>query len=164
MLACPVFAMLVNFSRRCLFALTLACTSALQAQTPTPSPAPARPAFEERLRAARFDLHVGSEGFTGTAAPVLEKAIAEAHFVGIGEDHLSREIPQFATAVCDVMAKQGLSALAMEVGPHLAAFMTSTLGQPDRTGLMAAEQKHYPSSVVFLNSVQETTWSRTQRK
>ena len=138
-----------------LLALSLACAGSLQAETPTPSPIPARPSFEEALRTARFDLHVGSDGFTGTASPVLQKAIGEARFVGIGEDHLSREIPQFATAVCDLIAKQGLSALALEIGPQLAAFMTSTLGQPERIELMAARQKRYPDSVVFLNSVQE---------
>ena len=135
--------------------MTLACVGSLQAETPTPSPLPPRPSFEEALRTIRFDLHVGSDGFTGTAAPVLEKAIAQARFVGIGEDHLSREIPQFATMVCDQMAKQGLFALALEIGPQLASFMTSTLGQPDRIELMAVRQKRYPSSIAFLNFVQE---------
>ena len=145
----------MNPLRLCLLALSLACSGSLQAETPAPTPTPARPSFEEALRTDRFDLHVGSDGFTGAAAPVLEKAIAGARFVGIGEDHLSREIPQFATVVCDQMAKQGLFALALEIGPHLASFMTSTLEQPDRIERLAAWQKRYPDSVVFLNSVQE---------
>jgi hypothetical protein len=145
----------VNLLCPCLLLLSLACTGQIRAGLPAPSPAPARPSFEEKLRAARYDLRVGSDGFEGTAAPILAKAIAEARFVGIGEDHLSREIPTFATAVCDQMADEGLFALAMEIGPQLAAFMTGTMEQPDRIERLAAWQKRYPSSVVFLNSRQE---------
>lgn len=51
--------------------------------------------LEQKLRESGFELHAGRGKFTGNAAPVLEKAIAEAKFVLIGEDHLTGEIPEF---------------------------------------------------------------------
>jgi hypothetical protein len=98
---------------------------------------------------------VENEKFSGTAAPVLQAAISEAQFVLIGEDHLTREIPQFAAAVCDVMAPHGLSAMALEVGPRAAEFLSASLNKPDRLARMAALTRRYPYSVAFLNMQQE---------
>jgi hypothetical protein len=66
----------------------------------------------DALAAARYPLAVSSSGFTGMGAHVLTQALDEAQFVAIGEDHLTREIPRFAAAVCDEMAPHGLSAMA----------------------------------------------------
>jgi hypothetical protein len=86
---------------------------------------------------------------------VLESAIANAQYVLIGEDHITREIPQFTAAVCDMMAPQGLTAMALEVGPQVAEFVSSSLGKPDRLARMAALNRQYPDSVAFLNLRQE---------
>ncbi len=120
-----------------------------------PKASPAQPSLEQKLRDIRSDLQVGPDGFSGSGAPGLNRAISEARYVLIGEDHLTREIPRFTTAVCDLMAKQGLLALAMEVGPQAAQFVTGTLGKPDRLAQMAALQKRYPSSVAFVDFAQE---------
>ena len=133
------------------------CFSLLQAafaQSPeTAQQSP--PAFEQKLREARYDLRIENGKMSGSAAPVLEDAIAKAQFVLIGEDHLTREIPAFATAVCDLMAPQGLSAIAVEAGPHAAEFASSSFGKPDRLARMAALAKQYPNSVAFLDMQQE---------
>ncbi len=55
------------------------------------------------------------------------------------------------TAVCNFVAKQGLLALAMEVGPQVAHYVTGILGKPDRLSQMAALQQQYPSSVAFVD-------------
>ncbi len=140
-----------------LLALFLMAGSPLPGQEPIAAPTvlPAKPSLEQKLREARFDLQVGTSGFTGSGAPVLNQAITEAPYVLIGEDHATREIPRFTTAVCDLMAKQGLLALAMEVGPQAAQFVTGTLGKPDRLAEMAALQKRYPSSAAFVDFAQE---------
>jgi hypothetical protein len=112
-------------------------------------------AFEQKLREVRFDLHIQNGKFSGSAAPLLEGAISNAQYVLIGEDHLTREIPQFAQVVCDVMAPQGLTAMAVEAGPQAAEFVSSLFGRPDRLAQMATLTHQYPASVAFLDVRQE---------
>jgi hypothetical protein len=118
---------------------------------------PAQPpsTFDQKLREVRFDLRIEGGKLTGSAGPVLEKAISGAQYVLIGEDHMTREIPQFATAVCDVMAPQGLTAMAVEAGPQVAKMVASSLGKTDRLSRMAALTERYPDSVAFLNVREE---------
>ena len=79
-----------------------------------------------------------------------------AHYVLIGEDHITREIPRFTAAVCDVMAQNGgLIAMALEAGPQAAKMVSSSLHQPDRVARMAALVRQYPWSIAFLNDWQE---------
>jgi len=125
------------------------------AQVPGERVQPQPSAFEQKLREVRYDLHLENGRFVGNAAPLLESAIADAQYVLIGEDHITREIPQFTTAVCDLMAPQGLSAMAVEVGPQVAEFVSSSFGKPDRLARMAALTQQYPDSVAFLNVRQE---------
>ena len=127
----------------------LLCTVALAAQTTPP------PDLGQKLREVRFDLRIENGKFTGSAAPVLQTAIAQAKYVAIGEDHITAEIPQFASAVCDAMAPLGLAAMAIEVSPRAAAFVTSTFGKPDRLARMAALMEKYPDAVAFQNVKQE---------
>ena len=101
----------------------LAITQPASTQAPVEISEPQLSAFEKKLRGVRFDLRVDNGKFSGSAAAVLEGAIAHAQYVLIGEDHITREIPQFTTIVCDVMARQGLSAMAVEAGPQVAGFV-----------------------------------------
>jgi len=114
-----------------------------------------QPAFEPKLREVRFDLHIQDGKFSGTAAPLLQEAISNAQYVLIGEDHLTREIPQFVSVVCDVMAPQGLTAMAVEAGPQAASFVSSLFGKPDRLAQTAALTHQYPASIAFLDMRQE---------
>lgn len=66
--------------------------------------------LEQKLRESRFELHLETGKFTGNAAPVLERD-CRGKYVLIGEDHLTREIPEFTSVVCGVMARKGLSAM-----------------------------------------------------
>jgi hypothetical protein len=135
-----------------------ACLTLLQsvsAQVPAESAQPQPPAFDEKLREARYDLRIENGKFAGSAAPVLEDAIANAQYVLLGEDHITREIPQFASIVCDIMAPHGLSAMAIEVGPQAAEFASSSFGMPDHLARMAALTHQYPNSVAFLDIRQE---------
>jgi hypothetical protein len=110
-----------------------------------------QPTLDQKLLEVRYDLRIDAGKLTGSAAPVLEKAISGAQYVLIGEDHMTHEIPQFATAVCDAMAPQGLTAMAVEAGPQAAKMVASSLGKTDRLARMVALTDRYPDSVAFLN-------------
>ena len=132
----------------------------LLAQSPGGGSAPAavaeKPSFESRLTAAAYPLHMDAGKLSGTGASILQDAIAQAQFVLIGEDHITREIPQFTAAVCDDMAASGaLSAMVFETSPAVARFVQGSLGKTDRLQQMATLQKRYPDSAVFLNVRQE---------
>lgn len=118
-------------------------------------PALPQTTFDQKLLEVRYGLRIEAGKLTGNAAPVLEKAISAAQYVLIGEDHITREIPQFAAAVCEAMAPQGLTAMAVEAGPEAAKMVASTLGKPDRVARMAAHTERYPDSVAFLNVREE---------
>lgn len=125
---------------------------AASAQTP---PALTVGSLPEHLDAARFGLRVDNGVLSGTGAVVLTEAIDSSHYILIGEDHLTREVPQFTTAICNLTAKQGLAGMAMEVSPEAAAFMMRSVSSPDRWQKMIAQTKSYPWSVAFLDSRQE---------
>jgi len=138
-----------------LFFAALLAPQLVCAQAPAEAAQPQPEVFDAKLREARFELRLDSGKFAGSAAPVLEGAIANSQFVLIGEDHITREIPQFTSVVCDLMAPQGLSAMAVEVGPLVADFVSSSFGKPDRVTRMAALTRQYPNSVAFMDIRQE---------
>jgi hypothetical protein len=117
--------------------------------------------FAGKLHEVRFELHVENGRFSGNGAPVLQRAIAEAKYVLIGEDHITHEIPQFTTVVCDVMGRD-LSAMAVESGPKAAEFVSRTLGGPTRLKKMATLLHRYPDSVAFLNIREENDLAAAQ--
>jgi hypothetical protein len=133
---------------RCLLVGLSLTLPALPQSTPQPT-------FDQKLIDARSDFRIEEGKLTGNAAPVLEKAISGAQYVLIGEDHITHEIPQFAAAVCDLMAPQGLTAMAVEAGPQAAKMVAASLGKPDRLARMAALTDRYPDSVAFLNVREE---------
>jgi hypothetical protein len=115
----------------------------------------AQPTVNEKLHDVRYDLRIEGGKLAGSAAPVLEKAISGAQYVLIGEDHITHEIPQLAAAVCDMMAPDGLTAMAVEAGPQAAKVVAASLRKPDRLARMAALTDRYPDSVAFLNMQEE---------
>src|SRR5262249_2795726 len=128
-------------------------TSLLGAAQTAPSAQP--PLFEQSLRAARYELHLENGRLTGAAAPVLKSAISEAHYVLIGEDHITREIPQFTAAICNLLGAGEFSTMVVEASPEAASFVSSSLGKSGRLERMAALIHQYPDSVAFLNIRQE---------
>jgi len=113
---------------------------------------PSKPTLESSLASAAYVLSIEDEKIAGAGALILEGAIAQADFVLLGEDHLTREIPRFAAAVCDAMGRSGgFSAMAFESSPAVADFVQGSLAKPDRLERMADLQKRYPFSAAFLN-------------
>jgi hypothetical protein len=115
-----------------------------------------KPTLESRLASVAYALSVDDGKMTGPGASVLQTAISHSDYVLLGEDHLTREIPRLAAAVCQEMGSHGgLSAMAFEVSPAAAEFVQASLEASNRIGRMAELQKRYPNSVAFLNMVEE---------
>ena len=128
-------------------AAALSCSLFAQTQAVPPQ----KPTLESSLPSVAYALSLEDGKIAGAGAPILETAISQADFVLLGEDHLTREIPRFAAAVCDAMgASGGFSALAFEASPAIANFVQESLRSPDRFGKMADLQKRYPDSAAFL--------------
>src|SRR5580704_13366087 len=73
--------------------------------------------FTDRLLQNRYQIAFQDARISGTGAPVLQNALSGAQFVLIGEDHGIAQIPQFVSAVCDLLAPQGFHTMAIETGP-----------------------------------------------
>jgi hypothetical protein len=111
-----------------------------------------KPTLEEALVQARTSLILHDGKFSGPGALVLDTAIQQSRFVLLGEDHITREIPPIAAALCDTMHPD---AYAVEVGPYAARFVATLLSNPNRIPLMAAREKAYPSNMAFLDIREE---------
>jgi hypothetical protein len=111
----------------------------------------ATPSFTQALHEARSSLMLKDGHLAGEGARALSKAIARARYVALGEDHLTHEIPQFAAAVCDAMAPQGLDALAVETGREVSQVVAPKLADGTASAAISALINKYPDSVAFLN-------------
>jgi hypothetical protein len=111
--------------------------------------------FIDRLPQNRYLLNVQSGRLEGSGLPVLENALAGAQFVLIGEDHGISQIPQFVSAVCDLVGPRGFHTMAIETGPlaagELQQWITSDAG---RSGLVDFERK-FPETIAFYNFQEE---------
>jgi hypothetical protein len=145
----------LEFMRPVALTILLALAQYARTQVSVDEPHTQPTVLEQGFRDNRSDLRVDNGKFTGTAAPILEDAIARAQYVLIGEDHITREIPEFTAAVCNVMAPLGLSAMVFETSPEVAEFVSLSFGKPDRLARMAALTRRYPYSVAFMNIRQE---------
>lgn len=135
--------------------LSLPILLLFQLTAPAQTPALTVGSLPQHLAAARFGLRVENGVLSGAGTAVLAQAVAHSRYILVGEDHLTREIPQFTTALCNLAAPQGLAGLAMEVSPEAAAFMMRTVNSPDRWQQMIAQTQAYPWSIAFLDSRQE---------
>jgi hypothetical protein len=111
-----------------------------------------KPSFAEALIQIRTPLILDGGKFSGAGADTLNAAVQQARFVLLGEDHITREIPQVAAALCDAMHPD---AYAVEVGPYAARYVDGLRHDPDRILKMAARNKAYPNNMAFLDIREE---------
>jgi hypothetical protein len=111
-----------------------------------------KPTLEDALRQARTALVMSEGGFSGDGAAILKSAVSESRYVLLGEDHFSREIPRFTSALCDVMKPD---AYAVEAGPDAAKFVTGLLGSSSRKERLAERMRAHPNNMAFLDGVEE---------
>src|SRR5271156_1627781 len=126
--------------------LLLLSACSLFAQAPA-NPKP-KATLESSIPGVAYPLTISDGKLTGSGAPILQTAISQADYVLLGEDHITHEIPQFATLICDAMGVTGgFSAMAFEASPAAAEFVQQSLNSSDRIQKMADLQKRYPNSV-----------------
>lgn len=110
------------------------------------------PLFAPALLQARSPLILAGDRLSGSGAETLSRAMAESQFVLLGEDHLSREIPQFAAAICAAMHPD---AYAVEAGPEATRFVGGLLRHEDRLTRMRERELAHPDSIAFLDRREE---------
>ena len=130
----------------------LAAAGGLIGAAPAATPAkPPPPSIGERLAANRHTLQLSDGKLSGDGAALLAVAVNDARIVALGEDHLTREVPAFAAALCDLMAPE-LAATVVEAGPVATAEVARSLRAPDRLARMAAFNARYHNGIAFLDT------------
>ena len=107
------------------------------------------------LQANRYQLTVQDGEMSGPGASFLKKELSEAQFVAIGEEHGTREVPQFVWATCRAMAQNGLDAMAIESGPLVTTQLQQWTAKNGGSIGLATFEKQYPDSIAFFNWQQE---------
>jgi len=128
--------------------LTLLCVTA---QIATAQQAP----LVKLLEANRYPLSVRDGDMGGAGAAFVKQLVAEAQFVAIGEEHGTREVPQFVWATCRAMASGKLDAMAVEAGPLMTERLQQWTAESDGRSKLAAFERQYPDSIAFFHWRQE---------
>lgn len=144
------------FPDHTLVRVSIILSAILGAHAANAEPQALQPTFMERLTSAEQPLQVTETALSGPGAAVLSSAVNKARYVLIGEDHLSREIPRFTTALCQMMAPQGLQALAVEIGPEAARIVNDNLRRPDRIDRLSRYMVAHPDAIAFQNGRDES--------
>ncbi|HYL92626.1 MAG TPA: hypothetical protein VEW69_05660 [Alphaproteobacteria bacterium] len=135
--------------RRPLFGLVSIIVFLQSAASAQPSP------LAQQIVASRYLIQVQDGRLSGAGAPVVEAAIAKAHYVLIGQDHGIAEIPSFVSAVCDLTAAQGYHSMAVESGPFVTEKLREWIARKDRIEQISAFEKQFPLSLAFFNMREE---------
>ena len=113
------------------------------AAVPAAAQAPGVP-LDSLLRGHAYVLEIREGELAGPAAAFLREATADAQFVTLGENHNTRAIPAFTTALFRMLHREhGFRYLALEEGPLLGRMLSRAVRQPEgafRLGL------RYPSA------------------
>jgi hypothetical protein len=109
----------------------------------------------ERLLQNRYQVGFQEGQLSGTGLPVLQKALANAQFVLIGEDHGISQIPEFASAVCNLIGPQGFHTMAIETGPLAASELQQWITRDSGRADLVNFEKKFPESIAFYNFQEE---------
>jgi len=112
-------------------------------------------ALVKLLHQNRYALTVQKGEMGGPGGAFIQNELSQAQFVAIGEEHGTRQVPQFVWATCRTMARDGLDALAVEAGPLVTARLQQWTSSNDGSAGLAAFEKRYPDSIAFFNWQQE---------
>jgi hypothetical protein len=111
--------------------------------------------FNDLLLENRYELALREGKLSGSGTGVLEKAIAEAQFVLIGEQHGTVEIPEFTAAVCDLAVPHGFHDMAIETGDLITTQLEKWIQSPDPRGQIAEFDKEFPGALPFYHLREE---------
>lgn len=107
------------------------------------------------IASAKVPLIVHGQTFSGPGWDLIKKEVASAQLIAVGEDHFTREVPEFVSALCDALGPKSLAAMAIEAGPEVARFMQKRLWSDRFEQDMADLTDRYPDSVAFFNVKEE---------
>ena len=107
--------------------------------------------FTETLQKNRAGIGVKDGKLSGPGAETLRQALAEAHFVLLGEDHGIAQIPDFGAALCVELAPHGFNHLTLEIGPNVAPEVEKFARSADGAKALAEFLRKYPETVAFYN-------------
>jgi hypothetical protein len=111
--------------------------------------------LNEVLARNRYPLTVAGARLSGPGSGVLAKALSEARFVLIGEDHGTAEVPHFVEAVWEICVPLGFRTMAVESGPLAVEQLRACVGREQGRACVAALEKQFPWSIAFYNLEQE---------
>jgi hypothetical protein len=111
--------------------------------------------FADVLRKNRGAISVQDGKLAGPSAEVLRRAIAEAQFVALGEDHGIRQIPMFAAALCAELAPHGFHHMGLEIGTYVAEDLEKMARRADGAKQLAEFERKYGETIAFYNWQEE---------
>jgi hypothetical protein len=111
--------------------------------------------FAEVLKKNRGAISVQDGKLAGPSAEVLRKALAEAQFVALGEDHGIRQIPEFAAALCAELAPHGFHYMGLEIGAYVAPDLEKMARSADGEKQLAEFARKYAETIAFYDWQEE---------
>ncbi len=105
--------------------------------------------FYDDLKQSRHAVAVKDGKLAGPGADVLREGTVGAQFVALGEDHGIQQIPEFAAALCEVLAPRGFRTLALETGPYATKPLEEFAKAPDGAKQLTEFDKRYPETIAF---------------
>jgi len=107
------------------------------------------------IAAVKLPLNVDGQTFSGPGWDLIQKEVFSAQLIAVGEDHFTREVPEFISALCDALGPKSLAAMAIEAGPEVARFMQKRLSSDRFEQDMTDLTDRYPDSVAFFDMAEE---------
>jgi hypothetical protein len=107
------------------------------------------------IASVKVPLNVDGATFSGPGWDLIQKEVVSAQLIAVGEDHFTREVPEFISALCDALGPKSLAAMAIEAGPEVARFMQKRLSTDRLAQDMTDLTDRYPDSVAFFNMAEE---------
>ena len=136
-------------------ALVLVCGNAIAAQQPDPA---------ARIVASRSQLRVSASELSGAGAEMLSAATGKSQYVLLGEDHGTREIPLFASALFRSLVPHGFHTTVLEVGPEVAPHLQRWAASPSGASELASFETNHLGTVAFFTWRDEFAFLREASK
>lgn len=112
--------------------------------------------LDQEIQKYRYELQWENNQIAGPGADVLKKAVSEAQFVLIGEQHGTAQTPAFASSICDIAISQGFNTMALETSESIAEKLEQAARSDNPTGEIADLEREFPGAIPFYNLKEET--------
>ena len=120
--------------------------SALLLSIATRAQSPSDP-LSTTLLQNRYSLTLSNGHFTGSAAQLIQSAVAQSRFILVGEQHGFAQSPSFWSALCTIGVPAGFHTMAIEEGPLVAGELEQWSTRADGEAQLIAFRKQYPESI-----------------